>query len=187
MGQTGDIQTGVAIKGFRGGFRTRSHASESKCFRDVAAVRDLSISCCDQFLNPKRCCQIRRAEPQKFLSRIEVVAVPGREGACSGDPFDISKQQTPGCQRKYSVDIPQAELSQSAVNDKAGARTPLALIFASLALALSLLFLTDSLENLPKAVLAAIVFTAVLGLIDIRALSRMWRIKSSTSCSRSVA
>jgi MFS superfamily sulfate permease-like transporter len=78
-------------------------------------------------------------------------------------------------------------LSQSAVNDKAGARTPLALIFASLALALSLLFLTDSLENLPKAVLAAIVFTAVLGLIDIRALSRMWRIKSSTSCSRSVA
>jgi SulP family sulfate permease len=67
-------------------------------------------------------------------------------------------------------------LSQSAVNDKAGARTPLALIFASLTLAVSLLFLTAFLQNLPKAVLAAIVFTAVLGLIDIRALSRMWRI-----------
>ena len=67
-------------------------------------------------------------------------------------------------------------LSQSAVNDKAGARSPLALIFASLTLAACLVFLANYLENLPKAVLAAIVFTAVLGLIDIRGLSRMWRI-----------
>jgi len=67
-------------------------------------------------------------------------------------------------------------LSQSAVNDKAGARTPLALVFASLTLALSLLFLTGFLDDLPKAVLAAIVFTAVLGLVDVRTLSRMWRI-----------
>ena len=52
-------------------------------------------------------------------------------------------------------------LSQSAVNDKAGARTPLALVFASIALALCLLFLTGLLENLPKAVLAAVVLTAV--------------------------
>jgi SulP family sulfate permease len=67
-------------------------------------------------------------------------------------------------------------LSQSAVNDKAGARTPLALVFASLTLAVCLLFLANYLENLPKAVLAAIVFTAVLGLIDIRGLLRMWQI-----------
>ena len=67
-------------------------------------------------------------------------------------------------------------LSQSAVNDKAGARTPLALIFASLTLGLCLLFFTGPLSNLPKAVLAAIVVTAVLGLIDIRALLRMRRI-----------
>ena len=67
-------------------------------------------------------------------------------------------------------------LSQSAVNDKAGARTPLALIVASAALALCLLFLTGLLENLPKAVLAAVVVTAVLGLLDIRALLRMRRV-----------
>jgi sulfate permease, SulP family len=67
-------------------------------------------------------------------------------------------------------------LSQSAVNDKAGARSPLALIFASVALGLCLLFLTGVLANLPKAVLAAVVCTAVLGLIDIPALYRMWRI-----------
>jgi sulfate permease, SulP family len=67
-------------------------------------------------------------------------------------------------------------LSQSAVNDKAGARTPLALVFASVTLALCLLFLTGLLENLPKAVLAAVVLTAVYGLMDFPAMVRMWRI-----------
>ena len=67
-------------------------------------------------------------------------------------------------------------LSQSAVNDKAGARTPLALVFASITLALCLLFLTGLLENLPKAVLAAVVLTAVAGLLDFPALMRMWRV-----------
>jgi len=67
-------------------------------------------------------------------------------------------------------------LSQSAVNDKAGARTPLALVFASITLALCLLFLTGLLENLPKAVLAAVVMTAIYGLLDFPALLRMWRI-----------
>ena len=67
-------------------------------------------------------------------------------------------------------------LSQSAVNDKAGARTPLALVFASITLALCLLFLTGLLENLPKAVLAAVVLTAIAGLFDFPALLRMWRV-----------
>jgi SulP family sulfate permease len=67
-------------------------------------------------------------------------------------------------------------LSQSAVNDKAGARTPLALVFASVTLALCLLFLTGLLENLPKAVLAAVVMTAIAGLLDFPALFHMWRV-----------
>ncbi len=67
-------------------------------------------------------------------------------------------------------------LSQSAVNDKAGARTPLALVFASATLALCLLFLANTLANLPKAVLAAIVLTAVYGLINLAAMLRIWRI-----------
>jgi high affinity sulfate transporter 1 len=67
-------------------------------------------------------------------------------------------------------------LSQSAVNDRAGARTPLALVFASATLALCLLFLTGLLANLPKAVLAAVVFTAVLGLLDYPKLLHMWRV-----------
>jgi len=67
-------------------------------------------------------------------------------------------------------------LSQSAVNDTAGARTPLALVFASITLALGLLFLTGVLADLPKAVLAAVVLTAVYKLVDFPALYRMWRI-----------
>ena len=62
------------------------------------------------------------------------------------------------------------------MNDKAGARTALALVFASVTLALCLLFLTGFLENLPKAVLAAVVLTAVYGLLDFPALIRMWRV-----------
>ncbi|HWV52435.1 SulP family inorganic anion transporter [Pseudorhodoplanes sp.] len=78
-------------------------------------------------------------------------------------------------------------LSQSAVNDKAGARTPLALIFASIALALCLLYLTDLLENLPKAALSAVVLTAILGLFDFRALAHMWRVSRLDFYAASIA
>lgn len=64
-------------------------------------------------------------------------------------------------------------LSQSAVNDKAGATSRLALVVASVTLALSLVYLTDTLRSLPRAVLAAIVLVAVKGLIDVPAIRRL--------------
>ena len=67
-------------------------------------------------------------------------------------------------------------LSQSAVNDKAGARTPLALVFASATIGICLLFLTNLLHNLPNVILAAIVLVAVRGLIDVTALRHLWRV-----------
>ncbi|SOE86952.1 high affinity sulphate transporter 1 [Burkholderia sp. YR290] len=67
-------------------------------------------------------------------------------------------------------------LSQSSVNDKAGARTPLALVFASITIGLCLMFLTGLLTNLPNVVLAAIVLVAVKGLIDIGELRHVWRV-----------
>ncbi len=66
-------------------------------------------------------------------------------------------------------------LSQTAVNEGAGARSRLSLVFASATLALCLLFLTGLLANLPRAVLAAVVLLAVGGLIDVRALAHMRR------------
>jgi sulfate permease, SulP family len=67
-------------------------------------------------------------------------------------------------------------LSQSSVNDKAGARTPLALVFASATIAISLLYLTNLLHNLPNVILAAIVLVAVTGLFDIASLRHLWRV-----------
>jgi high affinity sulfate transporter 1 len=78
-------------------------------------------------------------------------------------------------------------LSQSAVNDAAGARTSLALVFCSFALALCLLFFTGLLTNLPKAVLAGIVFVAVYKLVDIRALLHMWRVSRIDFYAASIA
>lgn len=67
-------------------------------------------------------------------------------------------------------------LSQSSVNDKAGAKTPLALVFASVTIGLCLMFLTGMLYNLPNVVLAAIVLVAVKGLINIGELRHVWRV-----------
>lgn len=65
-------------------------------------------------------------------------------------------------------------LSQSTVNDKAGARTPLSLVFASITIAACLLFLTGLLRALPEVVLAAIVLVAVAGLVNVPELRRVW-------------
>jgi high affinity sulfate transporter 1 len=65
-------------------------------------------------------------------------------------------------------------LSQSAVNEKGGARTPLSLVFASAVIALVLVFFTGLFRSLPEAVLAAIVLIAVKGLIDLKELHYLW-------------
>jgi high affinity sulfate transporter 1 len=67
-------------------------------------------------------------------------------------------------------------LSQSAVNEKAGAQSPLALIFASGVLVLALFFLTGLLRNIPVTVLAAIVLVAVAGFIKPFEFKRLWQI-----------
>ncbi|MGE0415396.1 MAG: SulP family inorganic anion transporter [Acetobacteraceae bacterium] len=67
-------------------------------------------------------------------------------------------------------------LSQSAVNERAGARSRWSLVVASAALAVCLLHFTWMVADLPRAVLAAVVLMAVGGLIDIRALATMWRL-----------
>ncbi len=67
-------------------------------------------------------------------------------------------------------------MSQSAVNDKAGARTPLSLVFSSCAIALVLLFLTGFMANLPQPVLAAVVLVAIKDLIRLKELRHLKRV-----------
>jgi len=67
--------------------------------------------------------------------------------------------------------------SRSAINDQAGAKTGLASAITAVVIAISLLFLTGLFHYLPTAVLAAIVMTAVFGLVDVGELVHLFRVK----------
>jgi SulP family sulfate permease len=67
-------------------------------------------------------------------------------------------------------------LSRSAVNDTAGAKTPLSLLFASITIAVCLLFLTGYLQNLPTVILASIVLVAIRGLFDLDEMKHLYKI-----------
>ena len=65
-------------------------------------------------------------------------------------------------------------MSQSLVNESAGARTPLSGFFAAILILLVALFFTDTLRNLPQPVLAAIVLFAITGLFKVHELRKFW-------------
>lgn len=65
-------------------------------------------------------------------------------------------------------------MSQSLVNESAGAKSPMSGLVASLLIALVALFLSGTLRNLPQPVLAAIVLMAVLGLVNVAAIKHLW-------------
>lgn len=109
----------------------------------------------------------------------------------------ISVARTFGIKNRYQVDANQELLalgvanlaaglasgypvaggmSQSAVNDKAGARTPLSLIFASGTIAAVLLFFTGFMAQLPQPVLAAVVLMAIKDLIQWKELRHLRRV-----------
>ncbi len=67
-------------------------------------------------------------------------------------------------------------LSQSAVNEKAGAKTPMSLVVASIGIAACLMFFTNLLKNLPTVLLAAIVLVAIKGLVDIKEFKRLYKV-----------
>jgi MFS superfamily sulfate permease-like transporter len=68
-------------------------------------------------------------------------------------------------------------LSQTAVNDAAGARTPLAGGFTAIVALLTLLFLTDVLADLPQATLGALVMVSALGLVSLGPLRQIGAIR----------
>ncbi len=77
--------------------------------------------------------------------------------------------------------------SRTAVNDTAGARTPLASIVTALLVLVTIAFLTPLLSSLPNAVLGAIIVVAVIGLIDVREMRHIARVKPTDLVSLSVA
>ena len=70
-------------------------------------------------------------------------------------------------------------MSQSLVNESAGAKTPVSGLIAAVFTLLVAVFASGLLRNLPQPVLAAIVLAAVLGLVDIKALKHIWHFSRS--------
>jgi high affinity sulfate transporter 1 len=72
--------------------------------------------------------------------------------------------------------VVNGSLSKTAVNGSAGARSQLSGLVVAALTVVTLLFLTGLFEDLPEATLAAVVIAAVIELVDIDALSRLYRI-----------
>jgi SulP family sulfate permease len=66
-------------------------------------------------------------------------------------------------------------MSQSLVNESAGARTPVSGLIAAIFTLVVVLFASGLLRNLPQPVLAAVVLAAIASLVDVHALRAIWR------------
>ncbi len=72
-----------------------------------------------------------------------------------------------------------ASLSNSAAADEAGAKTQLSSIITGVMIVITVIALTPLFQNLPQAVLGAIVITSVLGLLDVAELRRIYSLRKS--------
>lgn len=72
-----------------------------------------------------------------------------------------------------------ASASRTPVAEQAGAKTQLAGVVGALAIAALVALLPGLTTDLPQSVLAAIVMTACLSLVDVRGLARLWRLRPS--------
>jgi high affinity sulfate transporter 1 len=72
--------------------------------------------------------------------------------------------------------VVSGSLSKTAVNSAAGARSQLSGVTVAVLVVVTLLFLTALFENLPEATLAAVVIAAVIELVNIPSLVRLYRV-----------
>ena len=72
--------------------------------------------------------------------------------------------------------VVNGSLSKTAVNGSAGARSQLSGVTVAILVVITLIFLTGLFENLPEATLAAVVIAAVIELVNVPSLMRLYRI-----------
>lgn len=75
--------------------------------------------------------------------------------------------------------VVNGSLSKTAVNGGAGARSQLSGMVVAILTAFTLLFLTGLFENLPEAVLSAVVIAAVIELVNFSSIIRLYKVWSS--------
>lgn len=135
------------------------------------------------------------ALPAFDLELIRTLAVPALLISLIGFVESVSVAQTLAAKRRQRI-IPDQELiglgaaniasaissgypvtggfARSVVNFDAGAETPAAGIYTAIGIALATLFLTPLLANLPQATLAATIIVAVLSLVNVAVIRRVW-------------
>ncbi len=74
--------------------------------------------------------------------------------------------------------VVNGSLSKTAVNGGAGAKSQISGLTAAALTVVTLLFLTGLFEKLPEATLAAVVVAAVIELVDVASLRRLWRVRT---------
>jgi high affinity sulfate transporter 1 len=114
------------------------------------------------------------------LSAVETTAIGRMFAAKHGYRLDATQEflaigsanLAAGLGRGFPV---SGGMSQSLVNETAGARTPLSGLVAALITLVVVVFFTGLLRHLPQPVLAAVVLVAVTGLVQVDALRHIWR------------
>jgi len=128
---------------------------------DVNTLLPLALACF--LLGAVETAAIGRMFAQKYGSRLdsdqEFLALAGANLAAGlGQGFPTS-----------------GGMSQSLVNEEAGARTPLSGFLAAVLMLLITVYLSGMLQYLPQPVLAAIVLVAITGLFNLSEFKRIWR------------
>jgi high affinity sulfate transporter 1 len=114
------------------------------------------------------------------LSAVETAAIGRMFAAAHGYRFDATQEFLAIGSANLAAGVGggfpvSGGMSQSLVNETAGARTPLSGLVAALIVLVVVLFFTGLLRNLPQPVLAAVVLSAVTGLIQVDVLRHIWR------------
>jgi len=115
-----------------------------------------------------------------LLGAVETAAIGRMFAAKHGGRFDANQEflalsvsnLAAGLGRGFPI---SGGLSQSLVNEGAGARTPVSGAMATGLILIVVLFFTHLLRALPQPVLAAVVLVAVAGLFKLSALKQLWR------------
>nr|GEW17403.1 sulfate transporter 4.1, chloroplastic-like [Tanacetum cinerariifolium] len=137
------------------------------------------------FSFPKDFSNVKSLIPTSFLitgvAILESVGIAKALAAKNGYELD-SNQELFGlgvaniCGSCFSAYPSTGSFSRSAVNHESGAKTVLSGIIMGVIMACALLFLTPLFEFIPQCALAAIVISAVIGLVDYDEAIFLWRV-----------
>lgn len=138
-------------------------------------------------------------DPALMLDHVATVALASVALVMIGFSQTAGDARTFAARHRYRVDIDQESLAQgaanvgaglvqgmpvstslsaSSLNDRAGARTPVASLTSGAMVLLTLLLLAPLFSGLPTAVLGAIIIEAVvMGMMDVPAMRRLFRVQ----------